>query len=46
VRLGVSALAGDRQLAVGELEVAQLARGNGRRCFRRLDDTAVAEILA
>ena len=46
VRLGVSSLAGpDRQLPVAELEVAVLARGNGRRCFRRLDDPAVAELL-
>ena len=43
VRAGVAALAGpDRTLAAAELEVALLARGNGRRCFRRLDDDAVA----
>ncbi|HWL45763.1 MAG TPA: proteasome subunit alpha [Ilumatobacter sp.] len=46
VRLGASALAGDRELPYTELEVAQLARGNGRRCFRRLDDPAVADILS
>src|SRR5688572_9725262 len=46
VRLGASSLAGpDRQLPVAELEVAVLARGNGRRCFRRLDDAAVAALL-
>jgi proteasome alpha subunit len=46
VRLGVAALAGDRTLAHTELEVAQLSRGNGRRCFRRLADPQVADILA
>ena len=46
VRLGASALAGDRALAHTELEVAQLSRGNGRRCFRRLADPQVADILA
>jgi proteasome alpha subunit len=46
VRLGAAALAGDRTLPHTELEVAQLARGNGRRCFRRLDDPTVAEILS
>ena len=47
VRTGASALAGpDRTLPAADLEVALLSRGNGRRCFRRLDDDAVAEILA
>ena len=32
----------DRQIPVTELEVAALARGNGRRCFRRLDDADVS----
>jgi proteasome alpha subunit len=45
VRLGASALAGDRTLAPTELEVAQLSRGNGRRCFRRLADPQVADLL-
>ncbi len=46
IRLGVSALAGpDRELPTGDLEVAKLARGNGRRCFRRLSDDEVATIL-
>ncbi len=37
VRLGVDALSGpDRTVEVGDLEVAVLERGNGRRCFRRL----------
>ena len=47
VKLGSAALSGpDRQLPVAELEVATLTRGNGRRCFRRLDDAAVAVLLA
>ncbi len=47
VKLGMSALAGaDRELPVSELEVAVLSRGNGRRCFRRLDDEAVIALLA
>ena len=29
-----------------ELEVGMLARGNGRRCFRRLSDTEVVDVLA
>ena len=46
VKLGSAALSGpDRQLPVAELEVATLTRGNGRRCFRRLDDPAVAALL-
>ncbi len=47
VRIGVAALAGpDRELPTSELEVACLARGNGRRCFDRLTDAEVAAILA
>ncbi len=47
VKLGVSALAGpDRDLSTSELEVAVLARGNGRRCFLRVTDVGVAEILS
>jgi proteasome alpha subunit len=46
VRAGVAALAGpDRSLPASDLEVAVLARGNGRRCFRRLDDAAVGALL-
>ncbi len=38
-----SALTGpDRILAATELEVAVLSRRNGRRCFKRLTDEAVA----
>jgi proteasome alpha subunit len=41
------ALAGsERTLAANELEVALLCRTNGRRCFRRLPDTEVANALA
>jgi proteasome alpha subunit len=47
VRAGTSALAGpERQLPAAELEVALLARGNGRRCFQRLTDDEVASWLA
>jgi proteasome alpha subunit len=47
VRAGAAALAGpDRSLPASDLEVAVLARGNGRRCFRRLDDAAVDALLA
>jgi proteasome alpha subunit len=47
VRTGTAALAGpDRTLAPTELEVAVLARGNGRRCFRRLGDDEVTALLA
>ena len=46
VRVAVGALAGpDRTLAPDDLEVAMLARSNGRRAFRRLDDNQVAEHL-
>jgi proteasome alpha subunit len=47
VRTGVAALAGpDRTLPPDDLEVAVLARGNGRRCFRRLGDDEVAGLLS
>ena len=47
IRLGVSALAGpDREVPTGELEVAHLARGNGRRCFARVPEARLAELLA
>ena len=43
----VQALAGtERQLGAGELEVAVLDRGNGRRAFRRVLEAEVAEVLA
>jgi proteasome alpha subunit len=41
-----AALAGsDRSLAAGDLEVAVLARSNGRRSFQRLDDVEIAAAL-
>ena len=46
LRAAVSALAGpDRGLTAADLEVAVLARGNGRRAFRRLPDEDVAAML-
>lgn len=46
VRTAVAALAGaDRRLTSDELEVAMLARSNGRRCFRRLSAADVGAIL-
>ena len=42
----VSSLAGpDRTLTSPELEVAVLARGNGRRAFRRINDADLASML-
>jgi proteasome alpha subunit len=47
VRAAVTALSGtDRSLAGDDLEVAILARSNGRRCFRRLSDDEVNSLLA
>jgi proteasome alpha subunit len=46
VRAAVGALAGaDRTLGAGELEIAVLRRGNGRRAFRRLPVDETAGIL-
>jgi proteasome alpha subunit len=46
VTAGAAALSGtDRTLGADDLEVAVLARSNGRRCFKRLTDAEVAEIL-
>ncbi len=43
----VTSLAGpDRTLGADDLEVAVLARSNGRRCFRRLSDAEVGGLLA
>jgi proteasome alpha subunit len=36
----------DRTLAAGDLEVATLSRGNGRRTFRRIGDEELAQLLA
>ena len=42
-----SALAGpDRTLSAGDLEVATLSGGNGRRTFRRVDESELAQLLA
>ena len=47
VTAGTAALCGpDRSLDADDLEVAVLARSNGRRCFKRLTDDEVAQILA
>jgi len=46
VTAGTAALRGpDRTLGADDLEVAMLARSGGRRCFKRLTDVEVAEIL-
>ncbi|HQZ35746.1 MAG TPA: proteasome subunit alpha [Ilumatobacteraceae bacterium] len=47
VQEATKALAGtERTLVASDLEVAILSRGNGRRCFRRLDDQLVTAALA
>jgi proteasome alpha subunit len=47
VKAATTALAGpDRTLAAGDLEVAILSRGNGRRTFRRIDEEELAQLLA
>jgi proteasome alpha subunit len=47
VAAATSSLSGpDRTLKAEDLEVAVLARSNGRRCFRRLEDDEVAALLA
>ena len=47
VKAATAALAGpDRTLAAGDLEVAILSRGNGRRTFRRIDEEELAQLLA
>ena len=46
VTAGTAALQGaERTLGADDLEVAVLSRSNGRRCFQRLTDADVAEIL-
>ena len=45
IRTARAALGGDRQLAATDLEVAILSRLNGRRCFQRLSELEVAELL-
>jgi proteasome alpha subunit len=47
VKAATTALAGpERTLAAGDLEVAILSRGNGRRTFRRIDEGELAQLLA
>jgi proteasome alpha subunit len=47
VAAATQALCGpDRTLKADDLEVAVLARSNGRRCFRRLADDEVAALIA
>jgi proteasome alpha subunit len=47
LRSCVTALAGpERELTPRELEVAALARGNGRRAFRRIEGDELARLLA
>ena len=46
VRVGVSVLAGtDREIPSGDLEVAELSRGNGRRCFTRVPVAQLSDLL-
>jgi proteasome alpha subunit len=47
IKAAMTALAGpDRTLGAGDLEVATLSRGNGRRTFRRTDEEELAQLLA
>ena len=47
LQAATAALAGpDRTLAAGDLEVATLSRGNGRRTFRRVGEEELARLLA
>jgi proteasome alpha subunit len=47
LRAATAALAGpDRTLEAGDLEVATLSRGNGRRTFRRIQEEELAQLLA
>jgi proteasome alpha subunit len=47
LRAATAALAGpDRTLAAGDLEVATLSPGNGRRTFRRVQEEELAQLLA
>ncbi len=47
IQAATSALAGpDRTLGAGDLEVATLSPGNGRRTFRRIDEGELAQLLA
>jgi proteasome alpha subunit len=46
IRRSARALGGDREPVAADLEVAVLARTNGRRAFRRLEDDEVASALS
>ena len=47
LKIAMGALSGpDRTLAMKELEVAELHRGNGRRAFRRIEGDELAALLA
>jgi proteasome alpha subunit len=47
IKAAAAALAGpDRTLGSGDLEVAILSRGNGRRTFRRIEEGELAQLLA
>jgi proteasome alpha subunit len=47
IRLGAAALAGpDREIGSGDLELAKLCRGNGRRCFHRLEAEQITQIFS
>jgi proteasome alpha subunit len=47
IRIGVAALSGpDREIPPGDLEVAELVRSNGRRCFRRVPADTIAAALS
>ena len=47
INCGVGALSGgEREIPAGELEVAALSRGNGRRCFHRLAEAELAALLS
>ena len=47
LRTAVGAIAGpDRTLTAPELEVAALARSNGRRAFRRIEQQELADLLS
>ena len=46
VQGATAALAGERTLTAEDLEVAVLSRTNGRRCFSRLADSQVAQLLS
>lgn len=47
IKIGIAAIAGpDREIPASDIEAAELSRGNGRRCFTRVDgpllDAAIA----